>query len=149
MLKVINAVPIDNYMLELTFENKLNKVLDIKPYLTENIEDFRNIKLVDGTIILHNGIELNEETLWNESVLYLPPKILKADINSEYKIDIYYENGELRRFDFAPLLSEKFYNRLNDYEIFKKYCICGNTLMWDDSLDIAPEYLYEGSILIS
>ena len=148
MLKVISVTPQDNGMLLLTFENKLNKVLDMKKYLSENIQDLKKVKLLNGKVILHNGVEIDENVLWNDSVLYMPPKILKADINDGYKVDIYYENGELRQFDFAPLLNEKFYSRLNDYEVFKKFYISVDTLVWDKDLDIAPEYLYEESILM-
>ena len=78
----------------------------------------------------------------------MEPNISRIDIIEDYKIKIFYKNGEIRIFNFQPLLDEPFYAKLKDYEYFKKFKILCNTIYWDDDVDISPEDLYENSIKV-
>lgn len=80
--------------------------------------------------------------------MYITPKILKAKALDEYKIELEYETGEIKVYDMKKLLNScKIYHNLKDKEKFKKLKIFGLSLQWEDGEDIAPELLYENSVL--
>lgn len=65
-----------------------------------------------------------------------------------YKLELVYETGETKIYDMTELLNTcKYYKNLKDKEKFKKVNIVGLSLQWEDGEDIAPELLYEDSIL--
>jgi len=67
---------------------------------------------------------------------------------NDYRVLVSFSNGERRVFDFAPLLDMPCYQPLKDKTVFGMvYVDCG-TLCWNDGdIDIAPETVYERSIL--
>ncbi len=80
--------------------------------------------------------------------MYITPKILEAKALENYKIELVYETGETKIYDMTKLLKDcKYYKNLIDKEKFKKISIVGLSLQWEDGEDIAPELLYEDSIL--
>ena len=68
----------------------------------------------------------------------------------DYKLLILFNNGERRIFDFKPLLDMPCYKSLWDIDMFRQvYVECG-TAVWDNGeIDIAPETLFEESVLVS
>ena len=82
--------------------------------------------------------------------MYITPKILQVRTLEDYKIYLIYETGEEKIYDMSKLLNtSKFYEKLKDKEKFKKVKIMGLSLQWEDGEDIAPEILYNDSILAS
>lgn len=82
--------------------------------------------------------------------MYITPKILQVRMLDDYKIYLIYETGEEKIYDMSKLLNtSKFYEKLKDKEKFKKVKIMGLSLQWEDGEDIAPEILYNDSILAS
>ncbi len=82
--------------------------------------------------------------------MYITPKILQVRTLDDYKIYLIYETGEEKIYDMSKLLNtSKFYEKLKDKEKFKKVKIMGLSLQWEDGEDIAPEILYNDSILAS
>lgn len=80
--------------------------------------------------------------------MYITPKILKVQALENYKIELLYETGEVKIYDMTELLNTcKFYEKLKDKEKFKKISIIGLTIQWEEGEDIAPEQLYNNSIL--
>lgn len=80
--------------------------------------------------------------------MYITPRILKVKALDDYKIQLQYETGEVKIYDMAELLNTcEFYKNLKDKEKFKKISIVGLTLQWENGEDIAPELLYNDSIL--
>ena len=62
---------------------------------------------------------------------------------------IRFSTGEVKVFDFKPLLNERCFAPLKDEAVFRSVyldCNCPNWL--DGDIDIAPEYLYENSVLV-
>ena len=49
-------------------------------------------------------------------------------------------------FDFKPYLKKRPYEPLKDFGKFSKARVAGDSVIWDDGIDIAPEELYEKSI---
>ena len=67
--------------------------------------------------------------------------------NDDYTLLITFVTGERKLFDFKPLLDQVYYRELKDNEeLFKKATVGGDTVVWNDEIDIAPEYLYENGI---
>lgn len=60
------------------------------------------------------------------------------------KLWVRFANGEVKIFDFSPLLESPAFQPLKDQEIFKSVYIDYGVTVWNDgAIDIAPEYLYE------
>jgi len=82
--------------------------------------------------------------------MYIVPEPIEVKAIEKYKLYIKFENGEEKVLDMEEELQEKFYQKLKDYEYFKKVKICesGITIEWEDGEDISPENLYYNSKLI-
>ncbi len=62
---------------------------------------------------------------------------------------IRFNTGEVKIFDFKTVLDDKCFEPLRDEAVFRTVyldCNCPNWL--DGDIDIAPEYLYENSVLV-
>jgi hypothetical protein len=68
---------------------------------------------------------------------------------SEYKLSLEFENHEKRIFDVTPYLEMGVFRQLKDKSIFSRAFFDGGTVMWPGEIDIAPETLYDHSVLIS
>ncbi len=66
-----------------------------------------------------------------------------------FQIDLQYKNGERRLFDVRPLLAMKPWNRIARPEIFSLVRVEYGTVVWPGEIDIAPETLYDDSVLQS
>jgi hypothetical protein len=67
----------------------------------------------------------------------------------DFQIDLEYKNGERRLFDVRPLLAMKPWNRIARPEIFSLVKVEYGTVVWPGAIDIAPETLYDDSVLQS
>lgn len=63
----------------------------------------------------------------------------------DYKLILTYDKGKKRIFDFKPLLAHKINEPLKDIDFFMTAKVHHHTVMWSDTLDVCPEYLYEHS----
>jgi hypothetical protein len=71
-------------------------------------------------------------------------EVKEVEAKDDYKLLITFVTGEKKLFDFKPLLDQVYYKELKDNEeLFKKATVGGDTVVWNDEIDIAPEYLYE------
>ena len=68
--------------------------------------------------------------------------------NDDYTLLLTFITGEKKIFDFKPLLEDYYFGPLKNIDFFKKAHISGRSVIWNDEIDIAPEYLYENSIPI-
>ena len=73
-LAVSKVKALNDYQLELTFENKEIKIFDVKPYLDtglfkklKNESFFKLVKISFDTIAWPNGIDLDPEVLYEKS----------------------------------------------------------------------------------
>ncbi len=67
---------------------------------------------------------------------------------SDYMLWLRFNSGESRVFDFKPLLDEPCYAQLKDINIFRDVYIDYGVPVWcNGDIDIAPEYVYENSIV--
>ena len=74
MRKVIEVNVLEDYKLELTFDNNIVKIKDMKPYLNKgefkklkNIEKFKSVKISFGTISWNEEIDMCADYLYETS----------------------------------------------------------------------------------
>ncbi len=73
-------------------------------------------------------------------------KITKAEYIDGYRVQLWFNTGEIRIADLSDCLSGPVFLPLRDVCYFKSFTIPFNTLEWDNGADFAPEYLYEISV---
>jgi hypothetical protein len=65
------------------------------------------------------------------------------------KLLIWFSTGERKVFDAARLIGEGgVFSQLADKELFRQAHVGYGTVVWNETLDIAPEYLYENSAAV-
>ena len=72
--------------------------------------------------------------------------VIEVCANKDYTLNITFASGERRVFDASSLLSKKIYEPLSRLDFFMKAHVGGDTVVWNDDIDIAPEFLYDNSI---
>ena len=75
-----------------------------------------------------------------------PISVKQVQAKSDYTLQIRFSTGEQKVFN-ATLLIEKggVFARLSDMNLFLQAHVDYGTVVWGDTLDIAPEYLYDNS----
>ena len=74
--------------------------------------------------------------------------VLEVHPLADFQLDLVYANGERRRFDMKGLLSVKPWQSLRDPQVFQQARAEYGTVVWPGEIDIAPETLYDDSIVI-
>ena len=73
--------------------------------------------------------------------------VTKVSPTKDYTLLLTFADGTNKVYDARPLLKKEIYSPLNNIDFFlTAKAECG-TVIWDDDIDIAPEYLYECSQL--
>ena len=75
------------------------------------------------------------------------PKWIVTDVKASknYVLHLSFANGKKGVFNFLSELQKPIYQRLKDLDFFLTAHVEDGTVVWNDELDIAPEYLYENS----
>jgi len=78
------------------------------------------------------------------------PKILNIEPLNDYTVKLFYENGEVKKFNVLPYISGEWFEELLELDYFKTVHLISNGygIEWENGQDIAPHELYELSILI-
>lgn len=77
-----------------------------------------------------------------------PVKVVGIKALSDYQLWLRFNNGESKVFDFKPLLDNPCYVQLKDLNTFHDVYIDYGVPVWcNGDIDIAPEYVYENSIV--
>jgi len=63
----------------------------------------------------------------------------------DHTLIIDFANGERRKYDARELLSDAAFAPLRNVDFFMLAHRCGHSVVWDDVIDISPEYLFENS----
>ena len=84
------------------------------------------------------------------------PKLFQVLPTDDFKVYLYYDNGEIKLYDCAWVLKETgIFTKIHDIEVFKEICtVMNGTLAFDTSLvrdpssciDICPDTVYEDSL---
>ena len=76
-------------------------------------------------------------------------KVLSARPLDDYKLWIRFTNGDIKEFDFTPLLDEPAFKPLKDKAVFNSVYVDFGCTVWNNGdIDIAPEYLFEKGIIV-
>ncbi|MDY3969131.1 MAG: DUF2442 domain-containing protein [Atopobiaceae bacterium] len=67
----------------------------------------------------------------------------------DYTLKLSFKDGSVKVFDFKPLVDKPMYRALQDTDLFMQARAGHGTVVWDNDIDIAPEYLYENAMPIS
>lgn len=67
----------------------------------------------------------------------------RADYVHGHVLRIYFSNGQVRLYDFAPECDKGICTKLRDDDYFRNYTIDPFTIDWNNEIGFAPEYLYE------
>ena len=76
-----------------------------------------------------------------------PVWVVKAVVPQEdYTLLITFADGSKRIYNALPLLSKAIFADLRNLPFFLNARVSGDTVIWNDDIDIAPEHLYECSV---
>ena len=78
----------------------------------------------------------------------LGPRAVTVQPLDNYMLQVEFDNGEIRLFDVSPFLDKGVFQKLQNPAYFMKAHQEFGTVVWDETLDIAPETLYGKSVLI-
>ncbi len=73
--------------------------------------------------------------------------ITSAKYVSGYILELTFNTGEIKTFDFSELYSKGICKKLQDMAYFKNFRLDGWTVDWNNEIGFAPEYLYEHGVL--
>ncbi len=72
-------------------------------------------------------------------------RVQKAEYVKDYKIKIFFSDGEVKVVDFWPFLEDakNLFTPLLDFEYFKNFSVDDTTICWPNEVDFCPDVLYE------
>ena len=74
------------------------------------------------------------------------PRVQSVYTESNYRLRIFFTNGEEGVFDCSRLLDFGVFQELRDPEYFKQATVSYGTVTWPHEQDICPDTLYEESV---
>ncbi|MDR1705248.1 MAG: DUF2442 domain-containing protein [Clostridiales bacterium] len=77
------------------------------------------------------------------------PVLLSAKALSDFKLELDYNNGDKRIYNFKPNLTHPFYKELSIPSLFKSVQVIDGEICWPTGQDFCPHTLYDDSILLS
>jgi hypothetical protein len=60
----------------------------------------------------------------------------------DYTLFVVFENGEHGILDMKPILGFGVFQRIRDYEAFRRVRVAFDTIEWDCGVDLDPEFVY-------
>jgi Protein of unknown function (DUF2442) len=75
-------------------------------------------------------------------------KVIAAHANSDFTLDLKFNDGCIKRFDVKPYLNRGIFKELSDIDYFKQVHVAFGTVQWPNEQDFAPETLYLDGIVI-
>jgi hypothetical protein len=75
--------------------------------------------------------------------MYLSVKKVKP--LTDYKLELTFENKEIKIFDVKPYLDTGLFRTLKEENFFKMVKVSYDTIEWPNGIDLDPEVLYEKS----
>ena len=59
-----------------------------------------------------------------------------------YELEVWFDNGESRRFDVKPYLDRGIFVRLRDHAAFREARVVAGSVEWPNGLDLSYDTLY-------
>lgn len=72
--------------------------------------------------------------------------VTEVQPREDYTLLLTFVTGEKKIYDARPLLKKSIYTPLKNLSFFMQAKVDGDSVIWNDEIDIAPEHLYEASI---
>lgn len=72
--------------------------------------------------------------------------VKEVDVMDGYRLHITFEDGKAGIVDMSEHLHKPYYRALKDKTFFSRAKAKYGTVIWDDKVDVAPEFLYENCI---
>ena len=72
--------------------------------------------------------------------------VCKVTPHEDFSLSIVFETGENKTLDMKPYLDFGVFNKIRDYEKFKRVRVVFDTIEWDEGIDLDPEFIYEKSL---
>lgn len=76
----------------------------------------------------------------------MTPTAVKVKPLEEYKLEVTFDNEEVRIYDAKPLIRGEWFGKLNDINVFNTVHIGGISVEWEDGQDVCPDDLYYNSV---
>jgi len=73
--------------------------------------------------------------------------IISVTPQDNYILHLTFENGEQRLLDMKPYLNRGVFKELADKNMFNTAHVSFDTVAWKNEVDLAPEVLYEKSVV--
>jgi len=70
------------------------------------------------------------------------PKVIKVKPEHNYMLNLWFANGEQRRFDMGPYLDFEVFQALKDQKIFCTATIFLGSVTWSNNSDLSYDTLY-------
>lgn len=79
-----------------------------------------------------------------------PVWVVKSVVPQEnYTLLLTFADGKKRLYNARPLLNKPIFAALKSLPFFLQARVSGDTVIWNDDVDIAPEHLYENSVPVN
>jgi len=70
------------------------------------------------------------------------PSVKEVVPGDDYTLSVVFDNGEIGIMDIKPILDFGIFQRIKDYDAFKRVHVAFDTIEWDCGVDLDPEYVY-------
>ena len=73
------------------------------------------------------------------------PRVRKVRPLPNYRLEIEFQNAEIREFDLTPYLQKGIFGELKDIAYFSRVQVSMGSIQWSHGQDLCPDTLYEDS----
>jgi hypothetical protein len=73
-------------------------------------------------------------------------KVKSVRANDDYSLFLRFSDGTEKTFDAKSIMDNGVFKQLHDLSVFKQAYVDFGTVVWNESLDICPDYFYANSI---
>ncbi len=70
------------------------------------------------------------------------PSVKEVVPSDDFTLFVVFDNGHNGILDMKPILGFGVFQRIRDYESFKRVRVAFDTIEWDCGLDLDPEFVY-------
>jgi len=70
------------------------------------------------------------------------PSVKEVVPRHDYTLSVVFETGEKGILDMKPILDFGVFQRIKDYEAFRRVRVSFDTIEWDCGVDLDPEFVY-------
>jgi len=74
------------------------------------------------------------------------PKVVKVQTEQGYMLNLWFANGEQRRFDMKPYLDFDVFRALKDQNVFDTATTFLGSVTWSNNSDLSYDTLYLGGL---